>query len=48
MLDNDSALRPKKPVSPSNKKGKPNLSGNSYLSQNKGDFTANDYHEKCK
>ena len=44
MLDNDSALKPKKPTSPSNKKGKANLSGNGYFSQGKGDLTANDYH----
>lgn len=44
MLDSDSALRPKKPSSPSAKKGKGNQGG----SFGKNDMTANDYHEKCK
>lgn len=43
MLDSDSALRPKKPSSPSAKKGKGNQGG-----FGKNDMTANDYHEKCK
>ena len=42
MLDSDSALRPKKSSSPSNKKSK----GNTVLSAIGGrtDMTANDYH----
>jgi len=44
MLDNDSALRPKKPVSPSSKKGK----GVSSLPMGKSEMTANDYHDKCR
>jgi hypothetical protein len=43
MLDNDSALRPKKPLSPSAKKGKGNT-----LPNGKSDMTANDYHDKCR
>jgi hypothetical protein len=42
MLDSDSALRPKKPASPSAKKGKANILGNGGF--NKSDLTANDYH----
>ncbi len=42
MLDADSSLRPKKPTSPSAKKGKPNQSGPT-VGFNKGDLTANDY-----
>jgi len=49
MLDADSALRPKKPVSPNAKKGKPNImNNNAYFGNAKGDLTANDYHDKCK
>ena len=44
MLEADSALRPKKPTSPSAKRGKPAPLGNNV----KGDLTANDYHDKCK
>lgn len=43
MLDNDSALRPKKPSSPNSKKGKMNQSGG-LNSLSKNDMTANDYH----
>lgn len=43
MLDADSALRPKKPSSPSAKKGKPNLPAASGPFS-KADLTANDYH----
>ena len=48
MLDSDSALRPKKPTSPSNKKGKLTSSNMGFTSQTKSDLTANDYHDKCK
>lgn len=44
MLDNDSALRPKKPASPSSKKQKIATS----LPSGKAEMTANDYHEKCR
>lgn len=44
MLDNESALKPKKPTSPSNKKGKPNLMNNASYGQGRSDLTANDYH----
>lgn len=47
MLDNDSALRPKKPTSPSSKKLK-NSQGVGSTGLNKGEMTANDYHEKCR
>jgi hypothetical protein len=47
MLDNDSALKPKKPTSPSAKKGKPAIP-NPMTSSTKNEMTANDYHEKCK
>jgi hypothetical protein len=43
MLDSDSALKPKKPTSPSAKKGKPTqpiMMGSS----TKNEMTANDYH----
>jgi hypothetical protein len=46
MLETDSALRPKKPNSPSTKKNKNQPVGNSVL--NKGEMTANDYHDKCR
>jgi isopenicillin N synthase-like dioxygenase len=46
MLDNDSALKPKKP-NQDNKKNKPIQNNTpSYLPKN--DMTANDYHDKCK
>lgn len=49
MLEADSALRPKKPTSPSAKKGRPNVSNNNqYNLSGKGDLTANDYHDRCK
>jgi hypothetical protein len=47
MLDNDSALKPKKPTSPSAKKGKTAIP-NPMASSSKNEMTANDYHEKCK
>jgi hypothetical protein len=47
MLDSDSALKPKKPNSPSAKKSKPNQA-NGLSSSAKNEMTANDYHEKCK
>jgi hypothetical protein len=47
MLDNDSALRPKKPSSPTAKKVKSNQGGGSG-GFNKGEMTANDYHDKCR
>lgn len=43
MLEADSALRPKKPLSPTAKKGKP-----ANPTFGKGDLTANDYHDKCR
>lgn len=43
MLDADSALRPKKPSSPTAKKGKPNQPAGS-APFSKTDLTANDYH----
>ena len=50
MLDSDSALRPRKPGSPSGKKNKggttlPSIGG---TSAGRVEMTANDYHEKCK
>lgn len=54
ILDEDSALKPKRPFSPNSKKGsnavrvenKPSMAA--YNSLNKGEMTSNDYHEKCK
>ena len=51
ILDSDSALKPKKPLSPTNKKGnsttnKPGAS--SYSNIARAEMTSNDYHEKCK
>ena len=50
MLDSDSALRPRKPGSPSNKKAKAGntLSSIGGTSVGKVEMTANDYHDKCK
>lgn len=47
MLDSDSALRPKKPLSPYSKKGK-QVQSNLTNSMTKNDMTANDYHERCR
>lgn len=51
ILDSDSSLKPKRPFSPSNKKGNTNLSKSNtpnYGNIPKAEMTSNDYHEKCK
>ena len=47
MLDNDSALKPKKTFQPDGKKNKP-IQNNTPAYLPKNEMTANDYHDKCK
>ena len=50
MLDNDSALRPKRTNSPASKKNKGNerVLAHNPSGMGRNDLTANDYQEKCK
>ena len=55
-MDDDSALKPKRPFSPGGKKNNATLTKSesnrvnlhSYGSINKAEMTSNDYHERCK
>ena len=54
ILDEDSALKPKRPFSPNSKKNQNTGKGEAktnitpYPSINKSEMTSNDYHERCK
>jgi len=48
MLDSDSLLKPKRPVSPNSKKNKLGQITHGIGNYSKNEMTSNDYHERCK